>query len=564
MAQNRDEVVMMDPDVTPAIATKVIGTSDMQIEEAKRPDFKPLNIKESNGGKIQTRKVRIPSNRLTPLKNNWMKIYTPIVEHLKLQIRMLPRQKVVELRTCTETEDTSSIQRAADFVRAFSIGFDIDDAAALLRLDELYLESFEIKDVKTLQGDHLARAIGRIAGKDGKTKFTIENTSKTRIVLADTRIHILGSFKNIKIARDAISNLILGSPPGKVYANLRTIASRLKELKYITTPSGITFTLYSTGMLLARINFNLSASFASKCFQKQITAKTREFSTKKITQFFKPSSEKTSTHPILLLSKQKFFQTKFREYSNWEKYGKVDYGVRGSWSDGSKGHRGYRKPFFSFDLSPKSVIYGIIGINCGVFLLWKYAEKRARFFNDLRLNQFMCDNFLFSVEKIKQNKFWVAITSEFSHISGLHLLANSVALYSIGTQTAQFLGAKKFLAFYLMACLSSSVFSYAYKAYLSPILFNNKRNFDHDLSLGSSGATNATVVLFASLFPRSTFLVFFIPCPAWLAAIGFIGFDIYNSLFAKIEWLGSSAHIGGAAFGFSYYWFYLKQYVRKF
>eukprot|EP00959_Pyramimonas_sp_CCMP1952_P298099 6235524-Pyramimonas_sp.AAC.1 len=39
-----------------------------------------------------------------------------------------------------------------------------------------------------------------LAGKQGKTKFTIENSTRTRVVLADTRIHILGSFNNIKIA----------------------------------------------------------------------------------------------------------------------------------------------------------------------------------------------------------------------------------------------------------------------------------------------------------------------------------------------------------------------------
>jgi RNA-binding protein PNO1 len=140
--------------------------------------------------------------------------------------------KCIELRTSRHTgaDAPSSLQRGVDFITAFTLGFDVDDAIALLRLDDLYIQSFEIRDVKqVLSGEHLGRAIGRIAGKDGKTKFAIENASRTRVVLADQKVHILGGFQNIHIAREAIVSLILGAKPSKVYGNLQTVAGRMKE-----------------------------------------------------------------------------------------------------------------------------------------------------------------------------------------------------------------------------------------------------------------------------------------------------------------------------------------------
>ncbi|KAF9819760.1 hypothetical protein IEO21_01851 [Rhodonia placenta] len=199
-------------------------------EQTAAPAFPPLPASAQRTTlKSETRRIPIPPHRMTPLKKDWVNIFSPLTEMLQLQVRMNVQRKSVEIRTSKHTQDVGAIQKGADFVKSYALGFDVNDAIALLRLDDLYLDSFEIKDVKTLHGDHLSRAIGRIAGQDGKTKFTIENASRTRIVLADTKIHILGSFQNIKIARDAIVSLILGSPPGKVYAGLRTVSSRMRQ-----------------------------------------------------------------------------------------------------------------------------------------------------------------------------------------------------------------------------------------------------------------------------------------------------------------------------------------------
>eukprot|EP00850_Spirogloea_muscicola_P018887 SM000178S03452 [mRNA] locus=s178:9383:10607:- [translate_table: standard] len=223
------------------------------------PDFGPASAVAARlprGGRAEFRKVFVPAHRYSPLRQHWMDIYAPVYERMKIDIRMnlkvqllpLPQFKShlivsesprgrrvaqsrkVELKTRKDTEDASALQKCADFVHAFVLGFDVTDAIALLRLDDLYVESFEIKDVKTLRGEHLSRAIGRLSGKGGKTKFAVENATKTRIVIADQRIHLLGSFAHVRAARDALCSLILGSPAGKVYSKLRAVSGRLGEV----------------------------------------------------------------------------------------------------------------------------------------------------------------------------------------------------------------------------------------------------------------------------------------------------------------------------------------------
>ena len=50
------------------------------------------------GGKVELRKIPVPYNRYSPLKENWMKIFTPLVEHLHLQVRFNLKTRNVEIK----------------------------------------------------------------------------------------------------------------------------------------------------------------------------------------------------------------------------------------------------------------------------------------------------------------------------------------------------------------------------------------------------------------------------------------------------------------------------------
>ena len=114
--------------------------SAMEVDEEGHPKFPPAKVEKS--GKVEARKILVPPHRMTPLRSNWPKLYPPLVEHLKLQVRMNVSARAVELRTTPfYTVDPGALQKGEDFVRAFCLGFDLEDAIAMLRLDDLYIET---------------------------------------------------------------------------------------------------------------------------------------------------------------------------------------------------------------------------------------------------------------------------------------------------------------------------------------------------------------------------------------------------------------------------------------
>ncbi|TPP65491.1 Pre-rRNA-processing protein PNO1 [Fasciola gigantica] len=182
----------------------------------------------TTSGDVRT--VLIPVSRRTPTRSVWSSIVEVLTKQLKLMVCLSTRQKIwkIFVKASPETKDPLHLQKGVDFLHAYMKGFKYEDALAVVRIDGIYVESFHIMDVKqTLKGDHMARAIGRICGAKGRIRMCVENATRTRIIVADETIHILGSNERIAVARRALCDLILGTPPNKIFGKIRTHAARL-------------------------------------------------------------------------------------------------------------------------------------------------------------------------------------------------------------------------------------------------------------------------------------------------------------------------------------------------
>ena len=185
-----------------------------------------------------------------------------------------------------------------------------------------------------------------------------------------------------------------------------------------------------------------------------------------------------------------------------------------------------------------AALWVLIALNAAVYAawqLWGLADP----------NQTMLAHFLVSPESVLSGRVWTLLTSAFSHVDPMHLLFNLIALYVFGRPVLLVLGSFRFTALYLAGGLAGSI---------GHVLFGLITG-DGAAALGASGAVMAIAVPYGMWFPRQTLLInFFIPVPAWLAVLFFIGTDVLG-LFGTSPFsmsdnpVAHAAHLGGALVG---------------
>ncbi|WP_022972223.1 rhomboid family intramembrane serine protease, partial [Xanthomonas maliensis] len=105
----------------------------------------------------------------------------------------------------------------------------------------------------------------------------------------------------------------------------------------------------------------------------------------------------------------------------------------------------------------------------------------------------------------------------------------------------------------VMADLTGTVLTYplfylgALVVSILPSYLKNQKNPNY-MSLGASGAVSAVLFAFILLQPWSIILVLFVPMPAILYAVFYVGYSIWMDKRGGDN-INHSAHLAGAAFG---------------
>lgn len=150
---------------------------------------------------------------------------------------------------------------------------------------------------------------------------------------------------------------------------------------------------------------------------------------------------------------------------------------------------------------------------------------------------------------------WTFITSMFMHGGFFHLFANMLSLYFVGTLIERIIGRKRYLRFYLLAGILSSVLFVISAPFLGDL---------NTFAVGASGALFGLIGMLIFLTPNLPVYMMFIPIPIKMkyAAPGMLVLLWVISLGAGLP-IGNVAHLGGLLAGLVYGFVLKKEFPKK-
>jgi len=159
----------------------------------------------------------------------------------------------------------------------------------------------------------------------------------------------------------------------------------------------------------------------------------------------------------------------------------------------------------------------------------------------------------FSTATFFRLEVWRLIGFQFLHAGFWHIALNMLGLFIFGGMVEQFLGGKRYLAFYLMCGIAGGLTYLILNLVgqigltLPGVLFNDV----HTPLVGASAGVFGVIMASAFIAPNMTVMLLFppIPMPLKFLAYGYVGIALLNLLMGGSNAGGDAAHVGGALAG---------------
>jgi len=129
-------------------------------------------------------------------------------------------------------EDGLGLYTAREVVQAIGRGFNPNIALLLLKSDYTF-DMIMMKDFTGKSKDTLMRLKGRVIGKEGKCRATIEELTECCVSVYGKTISVIGTAENVPIARQAVESLLRGSTHANVYKWLEKKRREIKKSRLL-------------------------------------------------------------------------------------------------------------------------------------------------------------------------------------------------------------------------------------------------------------------------------------------------------------------------------------------
>jgi ribosomal RNA assembly protein len=155
--------------------------------------------------------LKIPKERIAVLIGKDGEMKKELEEQMNSKVHIDSKEGDVRI----VSTDSIKLYLLKDVIKAVGRGFNPEIAIRLTKQD-FVLELLSISDFVKSK-DQILRLKGRVIGKAGKARATLEEFTETNISVYGKTIAIIGFCDNVAVCKKAIESLLTGSPHSSVY-----------------------------------------------------------------------------------------------------------------------------------------------------------------------------------------------------------------------------------------------------------------------------------------------------------------------------------------------------------